>query len=211
LYEVVQRTLAIQSAAVKTSDAVVVDTINKFGKRGDELARSLLAVLEGLEKSQIALDNSQLAELESCINDLSPQIFYGPGGTKKKVTLALLKSWAKDMLATKLPLQVDEIKIYPDDMTLSTLQFTERLGYKQKNAIDMIAMGCYNTLTTIRNRLDELEKERPWEMDEQDKISLELVHKWTSDEQGSERGWACMRTDCVFHPRHCAHGLKAKP
>ncbi len=56
VYEVVQRTLAIQSAAVKTSDAVVVDTINNFGDRGDELARSLLAVIEGLEKSSIVMD-----------------------------------------------------------------------------------------------------------------------------------------------------------
>jgi hypothetical protein len=222
LYEVVQRTLAIQSAAVKTSDAVVVDTINNFGDRGDELARSLLAVIEGLEKSSVVLDRSQLEALEECIRDEAPSSFlYAYRNAKNQQgTLEFMKDWAEDMLRSKLPLQVDEVKIYPDDMTLSTLQFTERLGYKQKNAIDMITMGCYNTLTTIKQRLESLhqldedentkprvEGRKQQRMDDQDKRALMLVNKWMS---GSGPDWVCTREDCLFHREHCARGLMAK-
>jgi hypothetical protein len=225
LYEVVRRTLAIQSAAVKTSDAVVVDTINNFGDRGDELARSLLAVIDGLEKSSIVLDQNQLQALEDCIRDEAPISFLVSYNKAKnqKSTLEFMKGWAEDMLASKLPLQVDEVKIYPDDMTLSTLQFTERLGYKQKNAIDMITMGCYNTLTTIRKRLDGLQQldqeeettprvegRKQQRMDDQDRKSLALVNKWMSFQEGSELDWVCTRAECVFHREHCAHGLMAK-
>jgi hypothetical protein len=225
LYEVVQRTLAIQSAAVKTSDAVVVDTINTFGDRGDDLARTLLAVIDGLEKSSIVLDKTQLETLEDCIRDEAPSSFlYSYQNAKsQKGTLEFMKGWAEDMLASKLPLQVDEVKIYPEDMTLSTLQFTERLGYKQKNAIDMITMGCYNTLSTIKERLetqqklDSLEEAKPrvegrrqLRMDDQDKKSLALVNKWMSFKEGSTQDWVCMHEECVFHSKHCAHGLLAK-
>lgn len=225
LYEVVQRTLAIQSAAVKTSDAVVVDTINNFGDRGEDLARTLLAVIDGLEKSSVVLDQTQLQALEDCIRDEAPISFlYSYNKAKdRKGTLKFMRDWAEDMLASKLPLQVDEVKIYPDEMTLSTLQFTERLGYKQKNAIDMITMGCYNTLTTIRQRLETLQKmdkaeeakprvvgRSQQQMDEQDKKSLALVNKWMSFKEGSETEWVCKREDCVFHQEHCAHGLKAR-
>ena len=225
LYEVVQRTLAIQSAAVKTSDAVVVDTINTFGDRGDDLARTLLAVLDGLEKSSIVLDKTQLETLEDCIRDEAPSSFlYSYQNAKsQKGTLEFMKGWAEDMLASKLPLQVDEVKIYPEDMTLSTLQFTERLGYKQKNAIDMITMGCYNTLSTIKERLetqqklDSLEEAKPrvegrrqLRMDDQDKKSLALINKWMFFKEGSTQDWVCMHEECVFHSKHCAHGLLAK-
>ncbi len=212
LYEVVQRTLAIQSAAVKTSDAVVVKTINTFGQRGDDLARALLAVLAGLEKSPTPLDQSQLEDLEECIKQMAPgsSYTYRRNGDDPHSILGSMRAWAEDMLATRLPLHVDEVKIYPDDMILSTLQFTERLGYKQENAIRMITMGCYNTLETIRKRLTEMNEKRPWEMDEQDGISFALVNKWMGDEKGSDRGWACLRTECVFHQKHCAHGQLQK-
>ena len=225
LYEVVQRTLAIQSAAVKTSDAVVVDTINNFGDRGDELARTLLAVIDGLERSGVILDQSQLAVLEDCIRDAAPGSFlssYQEDG-EQKGTLQFMKDWAKGMLSSRLPLQVDEVKIYPEDMTLSTLQFTERLGYRQKNAIDMITMGCYNTLETIKKRLDSLKEFddreetdprvkgiRQKKMDDQDKRALDLVNKWMAFKKGPATEWICMREECVFHQAHCAHGLKAK-
>jgi hypothetical protein len=212
LYEVVQRTLSIQSAAVKTSDAVVVNTINTFGQRGDDLARALLAVIEGLEKSPTPLDHSQIENLEECIKQMAPRSAYTfrQNGDDPQNILQTMKAWVEDMLATRLPLHVDEIKIYPDDMTLSTLQFTERLGYKQENAIDMITMGCYNTLETTRSRLTEMNEKRSWEMDDQDRISLRLVNKWMVDETGSRRGWACMRTKCVFHQKYCIHGLNPK-
>lgn len=197
MYEVVQRTLAIQSAAVKTSDAVVVDTINTFGKRGDDLARALLAVIDSLENPQVVVDKSRL---EDCISDLVS--FQEKNNPPEKVTLAELKDWARDMLKTKLPLHVDEVKIYPDDMALSTLQFTERLGYKKDNAVSMITMGCYNTLVTVRKRLDGM---KPGEMDGQDKISWELVKKWIPGKEGSPQEWRCTRKDCVFYKRFCKY------
>jgi hypothetical protein len=121
-----------------------------------------------------------------------------------------MKAWAEDMLATRLPLHVDEVKIYPDDMTLSTLQCTVRLGYKQENATDMITMGCYKPLDMIHKRLAEMNEKRPWDIDEQDRFSFALVKKRIVDAKGSKRSWACARTDCVFHQEHRAHGLKLK-
>ena len=92
LYEVVQRTLAVQSAAVKTSDAVVVDTINKYGDRADELARSLLAVLKGLEQVQNDLSEEQLERLESCIRNLAPGSAIRSRGNTSKNTLEIDES-----------------------------------------------------------------------------------------------------------------------
>jgi hypothetical protein len=87
----------------------------------------------------------------------------------------------------------------------------------------MITMGCYNTLTTIKQRLETLQKldeaeetkprvagKRQLRMDEQDKKSLTLVNKWMSFKEGLDAEWVCMREDCVFHQQHCAHGLRAK-
>jgi len=205
LYEVVQRTLAIQSAAVKTSDAVVVNTINKFGERSEELARSLLAVLDGLEKSKDKLNTDQLFELETSISESVPKNAIAARGTSKGSTLDRMRAWAEEMLSEKLPLHVEEIKIYPDKMSLSTLEFTERLGYRQNDAIEMITMGCYNTLLTIRDRLKDLGTE---ERDAQDEKSLLLVNKWMEFDNRSEKDWLCKRDNCVFHKDHCNHGAK---
>jgi hypothetical protein len=111
------------------------------------------------------------------------------------------------MLAEKLPLHVNEVKIYADKMSLSTLQFTERFDYSQKNAVEMITMGCYHTLTTIRNRLENM---RDWQMDSQDESALRLVRKRISGEKGPGQDWRCTRKNCVFYKGHCAHGLDTK-
>jgi hypothetical protein len=206
LYEVVQRTLAIQSAAVKTSDAVVVNTINKYGDRAEDLARSLLAVLDGLDQARPDLSQEQLEKLESCIRDTAPRSAVRSQGRSGKSTLETLRAWAEDMLADKLPLHVDEVKIYPEKMSLSTLQFTERLGYSQKNAIGMITMGCFNTLTTIRSRLENMKE---WERDTQDELTLSLARKWMTGEKGPDQDWSCTRESCAFY-KHCAHGLMMK-
>jgi hypothetical protein len=39
-------------------------------------------------------------------------------------------------------------------MPLRTLAFTERLGYRKEFAIEMLTMGCYNTLWALRKHLD---------------------------------------------------------
>jgi hypothetical protein len=123
------------------------------------------------------------------------------------------------MLREKLPLHVDEVKIYPDKMTLSTLQFTERLGYLQENAVEMITMGCYNTLWTLRTRLEELKAS---ERDAQDEISLALARKWMGNQEWPEGpasqpqleilrdSWRCTREVCPFFENDCKHG-KERP
>jgi hypothetical protein len=225
LYDVVQRTLAIQSAAVKASDAVVVNTINNYGERADHLARSLLAVLGGLENVKDGIDPGQFGELETAVrNQAAEEEIVGYRGNSSEGVLKRMKNWAEDMLSTRLPLHVEEIKIYPDKMSLSTLQFTERLGYRQENAIEMITMGCYNTLWTMRNHLENL---GPDDRDKRDEASLLLSRKWMGVEtwpqqrgrgidaiEAQERldalrdAWGCTRKECLFHARHCAHGAK---
>jgi hypothetical protein len=135
-----------------------------------------------------------------------------------------MKKWAEYTLANRLPLHVDEIKVYPDKMSLSTLQFTERLGYRQQSGIEMITMGCYNTLWAMRNHLENLKAD---ELDEQDERSLRLAVRWMGlkdwprlDRAGQDgpgmktqldalrTSWKCARKECVFHVRHCLHGAK---
>lgn len=218
LYEVVQRTLAIQSAAAKSSDAVVVNTINGFGERGDRLARSLLALLAGLEQVREKIDPVHYQELEEAVRELvREQEVSGYQGSGSEDILVRMKRWAEDMLANKLPLHVDEIKVYPNRMSLSTLQFTERLGYRQNNALEMITMGCSDTLWAMRCHLENL---KPEEMDAQDIRSLALTRRWMGIEnwpkernlssQSSlnelKEAWRCTRRECVFHALHCRHG-----
>jgi hypothetical protein len=201
LYDVVQRTLAIQSAAVKASDAVVVNTINNYGERADHLARSLLAVLGGLENVKDGIDPGQFGELETAVrNQAADQEILGYRGSSSEGVLKRMKNWAEDMLSTKLPLHVEE------------------------NAIEMITMGCYNTLWTMRNHLENL---GPDDRDQRDEASLLLSRKWMGVEtwpQQRGRGidaikaqerldalrddWGCTRKECLFHARHCAHGAR---
>ncbi|WP_304509264.1 BatA domain-containing protein, partial [Anaerotignum sp.] len=63
--------------------------------------------------------------------------------------LTRLENWGEEKIGRRLPLQVNQITIHPEEMPMSTLQFTERLGYRKKNAIEMLTMGCYNTLWTL--------------------------------------------------------------
>jgi hypothetical protein len=222
LYEVVRRTLAIQSAAAKSSDAVVVNTINGFGERGDKLARSLLALLSGLELVREKIDPVHYQALEEAVRELvQEQDVLGYLGSGSEDILVRMKQWAEDVLANKLPLHVEEIKVYPDKMSLSTLQFTERLGYRKSSALEMMTMGCYNTLWAMRNHLENLS---PEEMDAQDKRSITLARHWMGIENWPKRhdlslqsslndlkdAWRCTRQECVFHAQYCQHGAGLK-
>ena len=88
--------------------------------------------------------------------------------------LERMAKWADERVAQDLPLHVEEVKIYPEQMPLDTLQFTERLGYRKENAIRMLTMGCYNTLWALREHLEK----RPKSLDERDEQVLALAQKW---------------------------------
>jgi len=134
-----------------------------------------------------------------------------------------MESWANDELRESLPLHVEEIKIYPERMPLTTLAFTERLGYRKDNAIEMLTMGCYNTLWALRTHLEDQGARR----DEQDEQVLQMAKKWmgfeTLPDKGNEnysdqletlrKGWRCTRSECLFHGTDCkqSKGEKALP
>jgi hypothetical protein len=208
--KVVQRTLAIQGAGKASSDANTVDTINTFGKRGEGLGLALSALLAGL-RAQPDLGPGQKQALEESLYQKAQQLglsgFLGDGPAG---ILERLESWAQKTVSTGLPLHVEMVKIYPDEMPMDTLQFTERLGYKKENAIQMLTHGCFDTLWSLRDRL-ESETDR----DERDRQVLALARKWMGgvewpaapDQRIKMRSaWACQRTACVYHARYCPHG-----
>ena len=69
-------------------------------------------------------------------------------------------------------------------MPLGTLQFTERLGYRQENALKMLTMGCYNALWALQAHL-EAQKEA--ELDDRDRVALGLVRRWTGIAEWPEK------------------------
>ena len=127
--------------------------------------------------------------------------------------LERMEAWGKEMLASRLPLQVNAIKVYPSKMALDTLQFTERLGYRHANAVDMITIGCYNTLWTLRQHLEE----KADALDSHDMKVLAMARKWMgadnwplgADEQDQlASSWQCQRTACAFYAQYCSHGQR---
>ena len=218
LTEVVQRTLAVQSAAVKTEDAVVVKTINAFGNQAEALARTLLVLLEALKDAGGEISQAQREALEKTVHEIaSRQGLQGYLGEDSQDILKRMESWARQTLRARLPLHVSEIKIYPERMPLSTLAFTERLGYRQEYAIEMLTMGCANTLWALRRHLEAQGARR----DHQDELALALAKKWMgfdtwlpkgepdrSQFDKLEKEWCCTRKECVFHAGYCARGAK---
>jgi hypothetical protein len=69
----------------------------------------------------------------------------------------------------------------------------------------MITLGCYNTLVTVRKRLESRENQDDDTMDDQDKISLELVRKWIPGDRNSPKDWRCTRDGCAFYKRFCKY------
>ena len=211
-FELVGRTLEIQSAAKLASDADTIDTINYFGEQGDELGQALLALLEGLEQVQPDGDGKTPEGLEEAVRNLAKERdLRGFRGSKPEGILKRLKGWSEDKIGNKLPLHVDEIIIHPEEMAMSTLQFTERLGYRKENAIDMLTMGCYNTLWALRGYLEGDEVE----LDEFDQKVLAMLKKWMGfdalpgdhkEQQNLHKEWKCQRTECVYHAKYCPRG-----
>jgi hypothetical protein len=210
-FEVVGRTLEIQGVAKLASDSVNVNSINYFGKQGEDLGQALLALLEGLESGS---DGKPTEGIEEAVQEAARQRgLRGFLGSTPNGILERLEKWGMGKIGRKLPLQVNQITIHPEEMPMSTLQFTERLGYRKQNAIEMLTMGCYNTLWTLRSYLDEGSKD----FDDHDRQVLELVIKWTGIEEIPEEAkeqddlrvnWHCQRTACVYYAQHCPHGAK---
>ena len=214
LYQVVQRTLEIQGTAKQSSAAVVVDTINTFGQRGERLADSLLAVLDSYQAALQSLDpEQQRALLDRLRDEVKRRGVRGYQGQSGEGILDRMADWAEEILSDQMPLQVQAVKIYPEEMPLSTLQLTARLGYRQENALAMMTMGCYNTLWAIRSHLEG----QKGLLDGQDQQALALARKWMgaaawpTDAAGQEelrQAWRCQRVGCVFYLRHCPHGAR---
>jgi hypothetical protein len=214
-FQVVQRTLAIQGIAKQTSDTNTVSTINTFGQRGEELGQALKLVLESLQENLGSLNEAQRSQVESQLRDKARQLgLKGYLGRDAEGILERMRRWADDQVANGLPLHVEEVKIYPQEMPLSTLAFTERLGYRQENALKMLTMGCSNTLWTLQAHL---EAQQEADLDERDRVALSLVRRWTgisdwpkeqADQEALRQAWQCRRTACVFHAEKCAHGRK---
>ncbi len=215
LFEVVARTLAVQGAAKKTSDANVIGTINAYGRHGEELGRVLQALLESYRdtlsdldpsKAEAAVDALRQRVHSLMVHDLSGVADSGDA----KAVLDRIDGWCRKMIDEGLPLHVNVIKIYPQKMPLDTLQFTERLGYRKEGAIQLLTMGCYDTLTALRRNLEE---QKPQDLDAQDQKVLGLVRKWMGDadwpaekmeQEKFCQEWRCGREACVFQAGFCA-------
>ena len=214
LYQVVHRTLEIQGAAKQSSDAVVVDTINKFGKRGEELGETLLILLDSYKETLRTVDKDQKRAIQDRLREkASERGIRGYRGRSGEGILERMEDWGTDMISNRLPLQVEAVKIYPEEMPLSTLQFTERLGYRKDNGINMLMMGCYNTLWALRGHLEEQKNN----LDALDQQVLTLAKKWMgintwpedlAEQENIRETWRCQRTACVFHAHHCPHGAR---
>jgi len=193
---------------------VVVNTINTFGERGAALGQSLLALLQSTRPLLDQVEPAQRQALEeSLLKNARELKLRGFLGRSSDGILERLENWAQDMVDNKLPLHVSEIKVYPEKMPLDTLQFTERLGFSQHNAVEMTAMGCYSTLWALRTQLEQ--PQNVW--DDFDAETLALVRgrmgdtPWPKDleEQEKLRGsWRCQYTSCVFHAKFCPHGAR---
>ncbi|MGD8751772.1 MAG: hypothetical protein PVG14_10145, partial [Anaerolineales bacterium] len=212
LHEVVGRTLEIQGAAKLSSDAVVVSTINTFGKRGEDLGEALKVLLENLDSG---LTEEQKGTIQDRIREKAREKgLRGFLGREGEGVLDRMSEWADEILAKRLPLHVEEVKIFPEEMPLSTLQFTERFGYRKENAIKMLTMGCYNTLWALRKHFET----HTSNLDKEDQKAFRLVKKWMGVEEWPEEAseieqlresWRCQRAACIFHERHCRRGARA--
>jgi hypothetical protein len=217
LYQVVKRTMDIMGVAKQSNDTNTVSTINTFGKRGEELGLALKLVLDSFQENLGSMSESQKDQVETQLREKARQMgLKGYLGKEAEGILKRMEHWADEQMAKGLPLHVEEVKIYPEEMPLSTLQFTGRLGYRKANAIEMLTMGCYNTLWTLRGHLEE---QRESDLDDRDQVVLGLARKWMDieswpksqrDLEAIRQTWRCQRTACVFHAEKCVHGRKTR-
>ena len=209
LHQVVSRTLKIQGAAKRSSDAVVVDTINTFGRRAEILGDALTLVLENYQKTLENLDPAAKTQaLKTIQQDFNESGLRGWSTDKGGDEVLEQINEKSKKIRDKLPLQINRVRIFPEMMKMSTLQFTERMGYKQKNAIQMLTSGCYNTLWSIFQHLAANKKP----LDGADIPVFALTLKWMGIPEDPDKRlpmdtireqWQCQRTSCVFYPGFC--------
>ncbi|MCL7454664.1 MAG: hypothetical protein M8467_16615 [Anaerolineae bacterium] len=214
IHQVIRRTQEIQGAAKQSSATVVVDTINTFGRRAERLGDTLQAVLQSYRETLESMEETQKRDiLDRLRTDAQQRGIRGYLGRDSEGLLDRMAGWTGNIVDNLLPVQVTAVKIHPEQMPLSTLQFTERLGYRHENPLDMLTMGCYNTLWALRNHLEG----QRVDLDEHDQRSLALTRKWMGGEpwpadaarqEDLRKAWRCQRTACVFHAAHCAHGAR---
>jgi hypothetical protein len=215
LYQIVKRTMDIQGIAKQSSDTNTVSTINTFGKRGEELGQALKLVLESYQERLGSLDEAQRRLIETKLREKAQERKQkGYLGDEAEGILKRMEQWADDLMAKGLPLNIEEVKIYPEEMPLNTLQLTKRLGYRKENAIKMLTMGCYDTLWTLRGTLEMQLKN---ELDERDQIVFRLLKNWMDigewpneqkDLESLRKEWKCRRTMCAFNAQSCPHGIR---
>jgi hypothetical protein len=216
IFEVVTRTLAIQGAAKKTSDANTVGAFNAFGQRGEELGIVIQALLESYRETLGSLDPSKARQAQERLRErVSALLIRNLSGkidqASSDMILDQIDQWSENVVSANMPMRVNVIKVYPEKMPLGTLQFTERLGYRKENAIQMLTMGCYDTLNALRRHL---EGQNLQDLDAKDQMTLALVRKWMGDQAWPEsiseqeklcHEFRCQRTACVFQSGFCAH------
>ena len=216
IYKVVNRTLAIQGTAKATSDTNTVDTINAFGWKSENLALVLQSFV-GL--SQAAYANVPVEQRQQVEADLFQRLVdFGVDakviGNQPDGILERMQAWVNNAVEKDLPLHVELVKVYPGRMPLDTLQFTERLGYQKANAIEMLTMGCSDTLWALRNHLETHGDPEPDSLDQQ---VLERTRKvmgyqpWPKgkkDQEGLRANWKCQQTNCIYYQQFCALGAR---
>ena len=211
IFQVVNRTLQVQGVAKSSADANTLDTINTFGQRGEDLADALNALLVSYEEALAGVDGDQKRQAgERLFARLRQQGLRLPETLDPADPVGSLRQWSAAMVR-KLPLHVEAVKVFPQEMPLGTLQFTERLGYRKDNAISMLTMGCSDTLWTLRMHLETDTANQ----DDQDRQVLATAKKWMGFEalpkdaaaQASlKTSWRCQRTACAFYNGFCSHG-----
>jgi hypothetical protein len=217
-FDVVLRTLNIQGAARLSADMFAVQNINTFGRRGHDTAKTLLSLARAVRPLSETLNESQKAALEQCLwDEIASQGKQEFLGESSEGILDRIETWGAAMIE-RLPLQVNVVRICPDQMKLNTLQFTQRLGYRLENAVESTTMGCYNAMWALRKHLEKRQRDftrTGKTMSQHDQNALRLARRWMGIEnwpdepqqqEDLEEMWSCARIRCVFHERACRHG-----
>lgn len=219
-FDVVARTLAIQGAARLSSESAAVQNINTFGRRGREAVKVLLAAVRAVRPVFETLGEGQQRLVEqSFMEQAAAQGLDELAQDGRAGILERIEQWAS-ALVERLPMQVNLVRIHPDEMKLETLQFTPRLGYRPERALEALTMGCSNTLWALRRHLEQRQREYTRQgrsLNEHDQTALRLARHWMGFEifpesarqqDFLEPAWRCTRSRCVFYERACRRGAR---